>query len=178
MTRKLFLAAAAALLLLPASSLAARACENMTPGEAIGTHGHMPAAVTLGDLTLEGAFTRATPPNAMAGGGFVTITNNGSEDDRLIAASSPAAPRVELHTMAVIDGVMRMREMEGGIDIPAGETVNLAPGGLHVMFMQLPAPFVAGTMVEVTLTFEKAGSVTIMMPVVERGSEPAHTMQH
>ena len=127
--------------------------------------------VTLGTLTLSNTWTRATPPKAMAGGGFVEITNSGTEADRLIAASSPAAKKVELHEMAVTDGVMVMREKEGGIEVPAGETVALQPGGLHIMFMGLNAPFEEGTEVPVKLTFEKAGDVEIKLAVEKMGAK-------
>ncbi|NVK35487.1 MAG: copper chaperone PCu(A)C [Rhodobacteraceae bacterium] len=129
------------------------------------------AETMLGDLTLDHAWTRATPPNAMAGGGFVEITNNGSEDDRLVSASSPTAGRVELHEMAVKEGVMVMREKEGGILVPAGETVALKPGGLHIMFMKLKGGFKQDTKVPVTLTFEKAGDVTIDLAVEKIGAK-------
>lgn len=130
---------------------------------------------TVGDLTLTHAWTRATPPKAKAGGGFVEITNNGSEDDRLIAVSSDVAGKVELHEMAVTDGVMKMREMENGIEVPAGETVTLQPGGLHIMFMGLNQSFEEGTMVPVVLTFEKAGDVAVELAVAKMG---AKSMNH
>ena len=91
---------------------------------------------TLGKLELDQPWTRATPPGAKAAGGFVTIVNGGEEDDRLISAEAAFAGRVELHTMDMTDGVMKMRHLPEGIPVPAGETVNLAPGGLHVMFME------------------------------------------
>lgn len=125
----------------------------------------------VGDLTLNHPWTRATPPNAKAGGGFVEITNAGSEDDRLIAASSGTSAKVELHEMAVIDGIMKMREMEGGIEIPAGETVALKPGGLHIMFMGLKDSFKEGTTVPVVLTFEKAGDVAVDLAVAKMGAK-------
>lgn len=132
-----------------------------------------------GDLTVTGAWTRATPPKAKAGGGFVEIVNNGSEDDRLIAAKSDVAGKVELHEMTVTDGVMKMREMEGGIAIPAGETVTLQPGGLHIMFMGLKDSFEEGTMVPVVLTFEKAGDLAVELPVAKMGAKaPDGGMDH
>ncbi len=131
--------------------------------------------VKLGDLTIETPWTRATPGQAKAGGGFLKVTNHGPEADRLVSASSPRAGMTEIHEMAVKDGIMTMREMEGGLEVPAGETLELKPGGYHVMFMKLKAPFVEGETVPVTLTFEKAGSVDITMPVSKAGSKmPAH----
>ncbi|MBO6755362.1 MAG: copper chaperone PCu(A)C [Roseibium sp.] len=127
--------------------------------------------VTIGDLTLSESWTRATPPNAKAGGGFVTISNSGSESDRLVSAASETANRVEIHEMAIQDGIMKMREMDNGIEIPAGETVTLKPGGLHIMFMGLKGRFEEGTRVPVSLTFEKAGSVDIDLAVAPMGAK-------
>ncbi|WP_367714406.1 copper chaperone PCu(A)C (plasmid) [Nitratireductor sp. GISD-1A_MAKvit] len=110
---------------------------------------------TLGKLEIDQPWTRATPPGAKAAGGFVTIVNGGEEDDRLVSAEAAFAGRVELHTMDMTDGVMKMRHLPEGIPVPAGETVNLAPGGLHVMFMDLQEPIAEGAPVPVTLTFEK-----------------------
>jgi hypothetical protein len=124
-----------------------------------------------GDLTVSQAWTRATPPKAKAGGGFVEIVNSGAEDDRLVAASSDVAAKVELHEMSVTDGVMKMREMEDGIAIPAGETVALKPGGLHIMFMGLKQSFEEGSTVPVVLTFEKAGEVAVDLPVARMGAK-------
>ncbi|MCV0427090.1 MAG: copper chaperone PCu(A)C [Roseibium sp.] len=128
-----------------------------------------------GDLSLSHAWTRATPPKAKAGGGFVEIVNNGSETDRLIAASSDVAGKTEIHEMAVTDGVMKMRKLDNGIEIPAGETVKLQPGGLHIMFMGLNQSFEEGTSVPVILTFEKAGDVGIELSVAKMG---AKSMDH
>lgn len=127
--------------------------------------------VSLGDLSITKAWTRATPPRAMAGGGFVEITNHGATDDRLISASSPVAGRVELHDMSIKDGVMVMREKEGGIEIPAGQSVALQPGGLHIMFMELKGGFKAGAHVPVTLTFEKAGEIQLDLEVAKMGAK-------
>lgn len=128
------------------------------------------ADVTLGELTLSDAWTRATPPNAQAGGGFVTIANKGG-DDRLVSAAANVSAKTELHEMAVIDGVMKMRPMADGIAIPAGETVALKPGGLHVMFIGLNAPLKQGETVPVTLTFEKAGPVEVTFSVEKIGAK-------
>lgn len=133
-------------------------------------HDTRAAEITAGDLTLSGAFTRATLPNAPVGGGYVTIINNGDEADRLVAAESPFSPDVQIHQMAVVNDVMEMNELEDGLEIPAGETVTLAPGGLHLMFMNIAEPFVEGETVPVTLTFEKAGEVEIELSVEAFGA--------
>ncbi|TYC52784.1 copper chaperone PCu(A)C [Rhodobacterales bacterium] len=125
----------------------------------------------VGDLTVSQTWTRATPPKAKAGGGFVEVTNNGSEDDQLVAASSDVSDKVELHEMAVTDGVMTMRELKDGIPIPAGETVTLQPGGLHIMFMGLNQSFKEGTKVPVVLTFEKAGDLEVELDVAKMGAK-------
>lgn len=134
--------------------------------------------VVLGDLTISGGFSRATLPNAPVGGGFVTITNAGTSDDRLVAATSPAAGEVQLHEMAMEGDVMKMRELPDGIPVPAGATVVLEPGGLHMMFMQLAGPLVEGTSFPVTLTFEKAGTVTVELAVAGSGAKAPGGMSH
>ena len=115
----------------------------------------------VGSLSIGHPWTRPTPAGAPNGGGYMTITNKGSTDDRLVGGRTPAATRVEIHEMSMDGGVMRMRKLAGGLALPAGETVTLAPGGYHVMFIGLKAPFRAGDSVPVTLDFQKAGSVTV-----------------
>ncbi len=119
----------------------------------------------VGDLVIDHPVARATPVNAPVAGGFMTITNNGAEDDRLIAATSAIAGKTEIHEMAMDGDVMKMREIEGGIVIPSGGTVTLMPGGLHVMFMQLGAQLKEGETHDAVLTFEKAGQVTVTFNV-------------
>ncbi|WP_375598680.1 copper chaperone PCu(A)C [Devosia sp. Naph2] len=126
-------------------------------------HGAMdaPAETSIGDLTISGAFTRATLPNAPVAGGFLTLTNNGTADDRLVAVQSPIAKEGQIHEMTMEGDVMKMRQLAGGLVIPAGETVVLEPGGHHMMFMGLTGPIAEGDAVPVTLTFEKAGTITL-----------------
>ncbi|MCD7060204.1 copper chaperone PCu(A)C [Pelagibacterium xiamenense] len=132
---------------------------------AVDAAGAMAGSARAGDLEISGAFTRATLPNAPVGGGYLTVTNTGEAADRLVAAASPAAGDVQIHEMSMVNDVMEMRKLEDGIEIPAGGAVTLAPGGLHLMFMQLNAPFEEGTQVPVTLTFENAGEVEVMLSV-------------
>lgn len=139
-------------------------------GEVTPNPAKMEEGVRLGDLVLYDAFTRAMPPTARAGGGFVTIVNTGMSDDRLIAATSPAAKVVQLHTMKMDNGVMVMRELEDGVAIPAGKAIALKPGGMHIMFIDALTPFKKDSMVDVTLSFEKAGDVTLHLPVGALGS--------
>lgn len=104
--------------------------------------------------------------SAMSGAAFFTIMNHSDEDDRLVAARTDAAPRVELHTHTEdANGVMRMREIEGGIAVPAGGMHALKRGGDHVMFMGLDGGLPEGEEISVTLVFEKAGEVMVQIPV-------------
>lgn len=128
----------------------------------------------LGSLEIDQPWTRATPPTAKAGGGFVTITNKGTAADRLVAARSAASDKVELHEMKMDGSVMRMRELEKGVEIPPGATVMLKPGGYHIMFMELKAPFAKDAKVPVTLVFEKAGSIDVPFTVEAMGAGARH----
>ncbi len=134
--------------------------------------GNVPApahAITVGTLTVTGPWTTATPPGAPTTGGYVTIANTGKEPDRLIAVSSPLAAIGMLHEMAMRNGIASMR-MVRAIDIPAGKTVTLAPTGLHVMFEALKQPLKVGDTLPVTLTFEKAGRIDLVLPVLAIGA--------
>lgn len=126
--------------------------------------------VTLGALTISAPWARATPPGAPTGAGYLTITNAGSTADTLTAVSTPAAATGELHEMAAKDGIMTMRQVAGGIAIPAGGTVTLKPGGYHLMFITLKAPLKQGGTLPVTLTFAKAGTVEADFPIMPIGS--------
>lgn len=135
--------------------------------------------VTLGDLALNGPFARATLPNAPVAGGFLTIVNSGTEDDRLVSASVDFAKEAQIHEMAMEGDVMKMRQLPDGLVIPAGESVVLEPGGYHLMFMGLSQPLVEGEKVPVTLTFEKAGTVTIELHIGAAAADaPAGKMGH
>ena len=129
----------------------------------------------VGALEITRPWTRATPATAQSGGGFLTVTNKGTTPDRLIAARSTVSAKVEVHEMRMDGNVMRMRELEKGLEIPAGGTVMLKPGGYHIMFMGLKAPFAKDAKVPVTLVFEKAGSLDIVLDVEALGAAaPKH----
>jgi len=127
--------------------------------------------VTVGQLTLTDLWTRATPPNAPTGAAYLTITNTGDVADRLIGVATPAAAKGEIHEMKVDGGVMTMRPVEGGLEIPAHGSVTLAPGGFHLMFMGLKSPFVEGGKLPVTLTFATAGSVDTFFHIMAIGAK-------
>lgn len=113
--------------------------------------------------TAQPGWARPTVAGQAAGGGFVSLTGAASAD-RLVSASSPVAKSVELHTMEMDGSVMRMRQVPG-IDVPAGQTVALKPGGHHLMFMGLTQPLKQGDTFPLTLHFEKAGDVQVQMTV-------------
>lgn len=128
-----------------------------------------------GDLAIETPWARATPPNARTGAAYLTLTNHGSAADRLVAASSAAAERVELHAHVNDGGVMRMKQVDA-IALSPGERVSLRPGGLHVMLIDLKGPLLENTRVPVVLRFATAGDVTVQVPVLR--NPPAATGSH
>ena len=125
------------------------------------------SAAVAGMLDIGTVQVRATAPGMGMTGGYVAITNNSHSDDRLVAVSAGFAKRVELHEMTHDNGVMKMRESDGGIEIPAGETVMLQPGGLHIMFMGLAETMVAGEMREIALEFASGHKATVPAMVVK-----------
>lgn len=127
----------------------------------------------LGALEIGHPWARATPPTAPTGGGYLSIKNTGTEPDRLLSASSPAAGTVQVHDMKMEGSVMRMRE-HGPLEIKPGETVTLAPGGMHLMMMGLKAPLKQGETVPLTLVFERAGKIDVELSVVAMGATPGH----
>jgi copper(I)-binding protein len=125
-------------------------------------------------MQVSNPFARATPPGAKVAGAFMTIKNQGKETDRLVSASSPVAGLVEIHEMAMDGGMMKMRAIKG-IDVKPGTTVELKPGGYHVMLEDLKQPLKPGEKIPVRLTFEKAGVVEVMVNVEAMGAAaPTH----
>lgn len=124
--------------------------------------------VKLGNLTISGAFARASPMMAQAGAGFMLISNAG-EADKLVAAKSDVSEVVELHTHIEENGMKAMRKVDF-IDVPANGAVELKPGSFHVMFIKLKGELKEGSEVEATLVFEKAGEVAVKMPVKGPGA--------
>lgn len=161
----LFSAAIAACLAAPAFA------GDMAKDMADSMHGEM-------KFMVADPYARSSGPSAKAGAAFMTIMNMSDTDDRLVAASSDVAERVELHThLEDANGVMRMIEVEDGFAVPAGSQTMLARGGAHVMFMGLRQPFVNGETIEVTLTFEQAGDMTVEIPIdLDRKAD--HGMGH
>ena len=127
--------------------------------------------VRAGDLLISQAWSRATPGGAKIGGGYLTIENKGSAADRLIGGSADIAAKAELHEMGVNNGVMKMRPLDRGLAIEPGKTVKLAPGGYHLMLMDLKNPLKQGDKLPVTLEFEKAGKVKLSFDVQGIGAQ-------
>ncbi|MGO1080297.1 copper chaperone PCu(A)C [Inquilinus sp. CA228] len=126
-----------------------------------------------GPIEVIHPWVRATPPAAKVGGGYAEIRNDGSEPDRLVSATAEVAGRVEIHQMGLKDGIMTMRPVEGGVPVPADGTAALAPGGYHLMLMELKRPLKAGESFAGTMTFEKAGTVPVTFDVQPIGSTGA-----
>ncbi|KAB0678116.1 copper chaperone PCu(A)C [Aureimonas leprariae] len=124
----------------------------------------------VGSIVVGHPWSRATPPAAKTGGGYLTLTNGGTSDDRLLSARSPAAPDVQIHEMKVENGVMTMRRLENGLPVPAGQEVALKPGASHLMLIGLRQPLKAGDSVPLTLVFEKAGAVDVTLKVEKLGA--------
>ena len=114
-----------------------------------------------GAIEISAPWARATPKGATVGSGYLKLTNTGSAPDRLIGGASDIAGRIEIHEMATVDGVMRMRPFANGLEIKPGQSVELKPGSSHVMFMGLKQPLQQGQKIKGTLTFEKAGTVDV-----------------
>ena len=146
---------------------------------ALSTAAAIAADVKTGDLTVQNAFARATPKGAQVGSGYLTIRNDGATADRLTNVAVDFAT-AQMHEMKTNNGVMEMREVTGGLEIPAHATVKLAPGGYHLMFVNMKHPLVKGETVKATLAFERAGQVTLDMPVLPIGAAApagAHDMK-
>jgi copper(I)-binding protein len=127
--------------------------------------------VKAGDLVITQAWSRATPGGAKVAGGYLTIENKGSAADRLIGGSADVADKVQVHEMAMNNGVMTMRPLDQGLTIEPGKTVKLAPGGYHLMLLDLKSPLKRGDKVPVTLEFEKAGMVKLSFDVQGVGAQ-------
>ena len=134
--------------------------------------------VKAGDLVITQAWSRATPGGAKIAGGYLAIENKGTVPDRLVGGSGDVAARIEIHEMAMTNGVMTMRPLDKGLAIEPGKTVKLAPGGYHLMMMDLKNPLKQGDKVPVTLEFEKAGKVTLSLDVQGVGAQAPSGADH
>jgi copper(I)-binding protein len=126
---------------------------------------------TTGSIEVASPWARATPKGAPVGGAFMTITNKGSEPDRLTGASSSVAAKLEVHEMSMANGVMSMRPVAGGLEIKPGETVVLSPGSLHIMMFGLKQGLTQGDKVKATLEFAKAGKLDVEYAIESMGAQ-------
>jgi copper(I)-binding protein len=125
---------------------------------------------TVGAIRVADPWSRATPRGANVGAGYMKITNTGSTPDRLVGGSAEIASKFEVHEMAMENRVMKMRAVKGGLQIKPGDTVELKPGALHIMFVGLKKPLAAGDRVSATLEFEKAGKLQVEYEVRPMGA--------
>lgn len=136
-------------------------------------HAHSTNASEPGELHLSAAWARPMPPGARVGGGYVEIHNGGDTTRRLIGAETPRASSMEIHTMVEVDGVMRMRRLPDGIEIPAGAAIALKPGAEHLMFFNPDPPFAEGETIPVTLRFDGDEEITVEFEVADRSGRAA-----
>jgi uncharacterized protein YcnI/copper(I)-binding protein len=142
-------------------------------------HQHVASAASgadtfkVGDVTVASPWTRATPGGAKVAGGYLKLTNNGTTADKLVGGATDISGRVEIHEMAMSGGIMQMRPLNEGLELKAGQSVELKPGGYHMMFLDLKRQLKEGETVKATLQFEKAGKVDITFKVGPVGGASA-----
>ena len=156
-------------------ALALGAIVSLTASAAMA-HGYRSGA-----LSIQHPWSRETAVGQAVGGGFLTITNSGDREDRLISGTTPVAAEVQLHTMTMDGGIMRMRQVTDGIAVPAKGSVELKPGGYHIMFMGLKRQLRQGERFPVTLRFQRARSVTLqfaVQPVTSTGPMESSHAEH
>jgi copper(I)-binding protein len=143
---------------------------------AVGAFAAAPAAardVKAGSLQISAPWARATPKGAAVGGGYLKITNTGTAPDRLIGGSADISGAVEVHEMSMSGGTMKMRHLENGLEIKPGQTVELKPGGYHLMFTHLKQQLQQGQHFTAALQFEKAGKVDVDFSIAGIGATSA-----
>jgi periplasmic copper chaperone A len=162
-----------------AQAFAASPPGSVVPGVPVTVAAPETTQLKVGSLVIDAPWARATPPGARIGGGFLTITNTGSQADRLTGGTASFADRVEIHQTEMMSNVMHMHQMADGVEIKPGQKVEFKPGSYHLMFVNLKAPLKQGSRVKATLNFEKAGAVDVEFPVqaIGAGAPPAMQMQ-
>lgn len=126
------------------------------------------ASAQTGQVKVEDAWARATPAGASTAAVYLTL--EAPSADKLVAVATPAAREADLHTMSIEGGVMKMRALPGGVDLPAGQKVTLKPGGMHIMLSALTGPLKEGESIPLTLTFAKSDAQQITVPVEKVGA--------
>jgi copper(I)-binding protein len=143
---------------LAAASIAVAALAGCKPAAS-------PPPIRSGTIEVSDGWSRETSPGQNTGGGFFTVTNGSGVADRLLAAQSPAAEKVEVHRMTMDGGVMRMRAVADGVAIASGQRMTFGPGSYHLMMIGLKAPLKQGQSVPLTLKFQRAGEVAAVLKV-------------
>jgi copper(I)-binding protein len=121
-------------------------------------------------ISVEHAWSRATPVGANVAVGYFTIKNNGATPDRLVSITTDIASRSDIHQMSMTDSMMKMRQLTEGLPVPANSTVELEPGSYHLMFNDLKRPLKEGDHFSATLVFEKAGKMDVTFEVQRLGA--------
>jgi hypothetical protein len=136
----------------------------------------------VGALEIDSPWSRAVPKGAKVAAGYMKIKNTGTEPDRLVSGSTPAAGGFMIHEMSMDNGVAKMRPLPSGLEIKPGETVELKPGSFHIMMTDLKQPIQRGKPFKASLMFEKAGAVDVDFAVEAAGATsaaaPAHDAHH
>ncbi|OWY40908.1 hypothetical protein CEK28_01140 [Xenophilus sp. AP218F] len=128
----------------------------------------------VGEINIVHPWSRAMPAASTTGGVYFALDNKGKTADRLVGAATPRAETAELHTHVNDNGVMRMRKVEGGVEVAPGQQVKFAPGGYHVMLFGLKQPLKAGDRFPMTLKFEKGGEVKVDVVVQDGADSHSH----
>jgi len=116
-------------------------------------------------ITIRDAWVNQPPPGASVAAAYLRLTNPGTRADRLLKVDTTAAERVEIHQMQTVSGMMQMREVEGGLPLPAGDTTHLTPGGLHLMLIAPKVELTVGEEIPMHLTFEHTPAQTVVFQV-------------
>jgi len=126
-------------------------------------------------IVVERPWARATPAGSRTGAVYVALINNGSSSDSLLSATTPVADQVQFHSASEENGISRMREMRT-VEVAPGARVAFSPGGLHIMVVGLNQPLKEGQSFPLTLNFEKAGKIDVMVPIAKVGAMQGGSM--
>jgi periplasmic copper chaperone A len=124
----------------------------------------LPQWAAAADIQVTHAWARPTPPTVQVGAVYFSVKNSGAKEDKLMAVSSSVAASVEIHETQTVKGVMQMRQV-ASVSCPAGATLKIEPGGLHVMLLGLKQPLLDGSKMDLTLRFRDAGVLSIQVPI-------------
>lgn len=144
--------------------LAAFAFAALPSGQAAAADYH------VGSLQITQPWARATPEGADSGAAYMTVTNTGTKPERLSCVSSEESAKCQIHRMSMDNGVMKMREVPGGLEVKPGETITFKPGGYHLMLVDLKAPLQQGKTVEAVMKVDNGGTAQVEFPIAAIGA--------